>query len=407
MRAGMANLFWTLLSRLVILPVIATGGLVSAQDRAAPPFQLEYVDSAVDGELDAPTSVVVSPDGRFVYASAYKSGSHAVFARDQKTGTLKVLQTVKMDHLAGSTSLRLSRDGNLAAAASFRGRAVSLYRRDPDSGLLTNADIARSGEPFDVRLQYPIDLTFSHDGRYVDVLDSSNVAVFEIVSDGGSPVLKFVESFSDPALLSCRGIYHHPSGRYVFVASNRRNSLVVLERDDDSGKLTRVAVIEDESDGATGLESVFGVTGTADGDMIYTVSGQHGKGDDSVSVFSFDDGTIKAVQCIVPFDDELGRITYFNLNRDAEKPVEVFRGGNEIVVSPDGSMVVACATLSASLAVFSRDQKTGRLTMIQIVLSKEQLSGVSGIGFSPDNRHVYSANEFRDTISVFQVKRSE
>jgi len=70
-------------------------------------------------------------------------------------------------------------------------------------------------------------------------------------------------------------------------------------------------------------------------------------------------------------------------------------------------MVVACATLSASLAVFSRDQQTGRLTMIQIVLSKEQLSGVSGIGFSPDNRHVYSANEFRDTISVFQIKKSE
>ena len=403
----MAKLFWTYLSCVVILVAIATGGPAVAQDKTPPPFQLEYVDSAVDGELDAPTSVVVSPDGRFVYASAYKSGSHAVFSRDQKTGMLKVVQTVQKEHLGGSTALRLSKDGKLAAAASFRGRAVSLYLRAADSGLLTDVDTARSGQPSNLRLQYPIDLSFSHDGRYVDVLDSSNVAVFEIVSDDGSPALKFVESFSDPALVSGRGVYHHPSGKYVFVASNRKHSLVVLERDEDSGKLSRVAVVEDESDGATGLESVFGVTGTADGNTIYTVSGQHGKGDDSVSVFSFDDGQIEAAQCIVPFDDELGRITYFNLNRDAEKLTEVFRGGNEVAVSPDETMVVACATLSASLAVFSRDQQTGRLTMIQIVLSKEQLSGVSGIGFSPDNQHVYSANEFRDTISVFQIKRSE
>jgi DNA-binding beta-propeller fold protein YncE len=167
----MANLFWTQLSRLVVLLLIATGGLIAAQDRAAPPFQLEYVDSAVDGELDAPTSVVVSPDGRFVYASAYKSGSHAVFARDQKTGTLKVVQTVKMDHLAGSTSLRLSKDGKLAAAASFGGRAISLYTRNDETGLLTLVDTVRAGVPANVKLQFPVDVAFSPDLKYVDVAD--------------------------------------------------------------------------------------------------------------------------------------------------------------------------------------------------------------------------------------------
>jgi 6-phosphogluconolactonase (cycloisomerase 2 family) len=152
---------------------------------------------------------------------------------------------------------------------------------------------------------------------------------------------------------------------------------------------------------------VFGVTGTADGGTIYTVSGQHGKGDDSVSAFRFDQGELTATQCVVPRDHELGRIAYFNANRDTDKVTEVFRGGNEIVVSPDESMVVACATLSASLALFTRDKDTGDLSMIQLVVSKEQLSGVSGITISPDNRHVYSANEFRDTVSVFQINRSE
>ena len=111
----MANYRQTLLSALAFLNGIAAHAIVGAQDEP-PSFQLEYVDTAVVGELDPSTSVLVSPDGRFVYASAYKSGSHAVFSRDQKTGTLKVVQTVKKDHLAGSTALRLSRDGKLAAA---------------------------------------------------------------------------------------------------------------------------------------------------------------------------------------------------------------------------------------------------------------------------------------------------
>lgn len=363
---SMATYWRTLLSALAFLNGIAAHVIVGAQDEAPPPFQLEYVNSAGDGELDAPTSVVVSPDGRFVYASAYKSGSHAVFSRDQKTGMLKVVQTVKKDHLAGSTALRLNQDGKLAAAASFGGRAVSLYRRDGETGLLTLVDVVRAGEPANVKLQFPVDLAFSPDFKHIDVVDRNSVSVLRVVSDGDSPALEYVETFTDPVLYSCRSIFHHPSGKYLFAASNRRHSLVALKRDDDSGMLSLLAAIQDETNGATGLESVFGVTGTADGGTIYTVSGQHGKGDDSVSVFRFDDGGLTATQCVVPRDHEIGRIAYFNANRDTDKVTEVFRGGNEIAVSPDQSMVVACATLSASLALFTRDKETGDLSRFSL-----------------------------------------
>ena len=403
----MAKFCRTLLHGVVLLSLIAAHSIVGAQDEVPPPFQLEHVETVGDGSLDAPTSVVVSPDGRFVYASAYKSGSHAVFSRDQKTGTLKLVQTVKKDHLAGSTALRLSPDGKLAAAASFGGRAISLYRRDDETGLLTLADVVTAGVPANVGLQYPVDAVFSPDSKYVDVVDRNTVSVLRVISDGDSPAFEFIETFTDPAIYSGRSLVHDPSGKYLFVASNKTHSLVALKRDNDSGRLSLYAAIQDETKGATGLESVFGVAGTADGGTIYTVSGQHGTGDNSVSVFRFDDEELTATQCIVPGEDELGRIAFFNANRNTDKVREVFRGGNEIAVSPDQSMVVACATLSSSLALFTRDKETGELTMIQLVVSRVQLGGVSGIAISPDNRHVYSANEFRDTVSVFQFIRPE
>ncbi|MGZ0170879.1 MAG: hypothetical protein ACKVHE_15095 [Planctomycetales bacterium] len=248
---------------------------------------------------------------------------------------------------------------------------MSLYTRNGETGLLTLVDVVRAGNPANVKLQFPVDLAFSPDLKHIDVVDTNSVSVLRVVSDGDLPALEYVETFTDPVLYRCRRIFHDPSGNYLFTASNRTHSLVALKRDDGSGRLSLLAALQDETNGATGLESVFGVTGTADGGSIYTVSGQHGKGDDSASVFRFDDGELTATQCVVPRDHELGRIAYFNANRDTDKVTEVFRGGNEIAVNPDESMVIACATLSASVAVFTRDKETGNLSMIQLVVSKK------------------------------------
>ncbi len=92
-------------------------------------------------DLGAPTSVVVSPDGKFLYASAWKSASHVVFKRDAASGKLEHVQTLSDAALLdGATDLRLSPDGKLAAAAAFRSQSVVLYRRDAKSGKLTQLD---------------------------------------------------------------------------------------------------------------------------------------------------------------------------------------------------------------------------------------------------------------------------
>ncbi len=103
--------------------------------------RLVHLDTVKREDLNAVTSVLVSSDGRFVYASAYRAASHVVFSRDEKTGQLKHVQTVQnFERLAGATSFRLSRDERFAIAAAFRSKAISLYARNSKTGKISLLD---------------------------------------------------------------------------------------------------------------------------------------------------------------------------------------------------------------------------------------------------------------------------
>ena len=207
-----------------------------------------------------------------------------------------------------------------------------------------------------------------------------------------APKLEFVEAFRSDDLVGARGMAHHPSGKYVFAACKTANTLVALRRDSLSGKLKIVDVVRDEMDGVKGLHSAFGVTISNDGKLVYTVSGQHGGGqDNSVGVFQFDSekGKLSRVQEVLPREIRLdGKRSPFN-------------GGNEITLDPAQRKVYASATGSSSLAVFDRDVQTGKVSLVQLIADRESLGWVSGLAVSPDGRFVYAAAERLDAISVF------
>jgi hypothetical protein len=102
------------ISRFVSIFVIVLG--VSADDPIAG-GRLKLVESPPRDELDSVVKAVLSPDGKFLYASSCKLASVLTFARDAQTGKLELKQTITdPDILAGVTGLGLSPDGNLAIA---------------------------------------------------------------------------------------------------------------------------------------------------------------------------------------------------------------------------------------------------------------------------------------------------
>ena len=80
-----------------------------------------------------------------------------------------------------------------------------------------------------------------------------------------------------------------------------------------------------------------------------------------------------------------------------------FRGGNEIIVSPDGKNVYAVASKSSTLACFAREKETGTLKLIETILDdNNRLKAAAGLCVSADGKFVYVAAEQGNAISIFR-----
>lgn len=367
-------------------------GTAPADDRDV--GRLKLVESQPRDELDSVVTSVISPDGKFLYASSWKPGILAVFARDGKSGALDLRQTINdPELLMGVTGLALSGDGDLAAAASFRSRTVVLYLRDRQKGVLSRLDIARDGEN-GVRLGFPVFAAFSPDSRGVVVIDDSgpnqghqgSAVSFRVVD--GKLVLAGIDEGKDGCYAGARGGAFHPDGKTLFVAANRPGTLIVADRDPTTARTSVRQVIRDEEGEVTALGGAMGVAVSRDGRFVYVSSGRFA-GDDAVSVFRFGtDRRLTLVQQIVNGQGELAD----------------FEGGNGIAISPDGLSVYAAATRSGRIACFRRDPTSGKLKVIEVIGDGGQggPQGVASIGVSPDGRFVYAPTEDKSSISIFR-----
>src|SRR5262245_57579057 len=209
-----------------LLGIVLVAGLLSADEKKKPPADEKKGQAegfgdptkVTDGtpalvevnqreDLDAPTSVVVSPDGKFLYASAWRSASHVVFKRDAASGKLEHVQTLSDAALLdGATDLRLSPDGRFAAAAAFRSQSVVLYRRDAKSGKLTQLDSKLQTGRGVSGLEFPIGAQFSPDSGFVYVFDNAGgLTAFRVAGKGEQRTLEFVESNRSDDLKGVRG----------------------------------------------------------------------------------------------------------------------------------------------------------------------------------------------------------
>ncbi|MEO7798488.1 MAG: lactonase family protein, partial [Opitutaceae bacterium] len=96
--------------------------------------------------------VRVHPNGKFVYGSNRGHDSIAVFAREEKTGLLSLLEIVPCGgqhprHFA------ISRDGTWLVCANMNSDSLTVFRLHPDTGLLTRI-------PMSAQLSMPVCVLF-------------------------------------------------------------------------------------------------------------------------------------------------------------------------------------------------------------------------------------------------------
>ena len=334
--------------------------------------------------LRSVTAVAASRDGRFLYASAFNSDVVAVFKRDAATGQIEIVERNELPEFRAAVSVRLSPDDQFAAVAAFRANAITLFKRSAETGGLTWLDVAEEGEKGNAGLSFVIDSTISADSRFLYTASANGVGAFAI--ENGKLQFLQVEN-AGGKLEGLRAVVISPDGATVYAAATGSDSVGVLHRDKDSGKLTVVQILEDEEDGIGALGGAFRIACSKDGRHVYVSSGRF-EGDQAISVFATEpDGKLKLIE------EHVNGVGKFS----------GFEGGNSIVLSVDDTLVYAVGSLSDRLVRFRRDAATGKLTFLGSQAVGEFVTpGAAGLCFSPDGKFLYIADEMASSIVVLK-----
>jgi 6-phosphogluconolactonase (cycloisomerase 2 family) len=227
--------------------------------------------------LDGVRSVVVSPDGKNVYAASETSGAVSVFARDATTGALTQLggtagcvsQTgtggfcTDGRALAGAGDVTVTPDGAYAYVASLGSDAVSVFARNATTGALTQlagtsgcvSETGNGGSCVDGSgLDRSRSLVVSLDGKSVYVASENSDAVAVFSRDATTGVLRQLGGVDGclsetgsggacadgTALDGARSVAVSPDGKSVYAASFYSSAVSIFSRNPTTGALTQL-----------------------------------------------------------------------------------------------------------------------------------------------------------------------
>jgi DNA-binding beta-propeller fold protein YncE len=396
-------------------------------------------------------ALAISPDGRNVYVASSRSHAIAVFTRNSATGALSQRSgTAGCIALAGASgcaravglavpnSLVVSPDGRNVYATSVGSNTVISFRRNPSTGALTQlvggagciADAARSGCVTGRAIDGPDAITISPDGEsvYVAAFIGSSVAVFSRNPSTGALTQPsdstgcLVETptagcSTGLALGDPEGVTVSPDGANVYVAAPGSNAVDTFARDSSTGALTQptdgtgciVATALSSCTTGVQLAGADALTVSPNGANVYVTSALS----NSLTTFTRSSttgqltqltGTSACVINLLAVGCSLGRVL-----SDPEG----------LAVSPDGASVYVTAFKSGALDVFNRNADSGAVTQkprapgclvgnaVPGCLVARGLQDASSVAVSPDGRNLYSAAFASDSVGIFRrVTRS-
>jgi 6-phosphogluconolactonase (cycloisomerase 2 family) len=353
---------------------------------------LRHVGLVSREDLRGACTLASSADGKFQYAAAWQSNTIVAFRRDPATGALVHVQSITdPENLKGVVCVRISPSGKLALGVAFGSKKVSLFTRDPEKGTLALVSAVGPEIAPGVSMAWPIDGVFSPDERHVYAVDdrTSSVVAFAIEENR----LKWVQ-FSqghDGCFDGARALAIRPDGKTLLVGGTRAGTLCVLDRDADTGRIELRQLLRDGEDKVNSLAGIHGISTSADGKHVYTAAGRF-QGDQAIAAFRFgDDGKLALVREFICDQSDLVN----------------FQGGNNLIVSGDGTSVFACGTVSRSLACFRREPASGDLSFLTTIRDDAQTgvgpdTGPADVDVSADGRFVYVTLEQDGAISIFE-----
>ena len=344
---------------------------------------LSFLEARKDG-LNNPVSVAVSDDGQYVYVTGEQPGNTlTIFRRDALTGSLTFIEVLRdsdddIDGLARATGVALSPSGGHVYVAGRGDNALSVFSRMTDTFVFNE-----SGGP--VLIIAADDKFTIFDADHTE-LHSATVTISNLL-DPGQEFLGVtttntnITSSFDGTALHLTGVdtvanyeqvlrtltYDHtsespdPTDRIVRMTVNDGTeegdtfeSVVQISIVNDPPVLSiaPLTMVENQANGAAGVDGLAGASSailSPDGSYLYAT----GTDDDAVVVFARDHNT--------------GQLTFIEVHKDGMIGIDGLAGAASVATDAMGEHIYVASFLDDAVAVFGRDEDTGRLTFIEVV----------------------------------------
>jgi len=329
--------------------------------------------------LDDARAVALSPDGLSLYVAAATPASVTSFSVAPGNGLLQqlnlgagCLSSIAQEGCAaargleGASAIVVSPDNLHVYVASATAAAVTSFARQPNGSLVQLAGVAGC------------------------ISNTPPAGCAPGTSLGGADAIAI-----------------SPDGRFVYVAGNSADSLLVFSRDAATGRLTQLTgtagcIRPNRTDCApvTGLDGPSAIVVAPDGTSLYVASSAG-----TLTSFKRDvaTGTLTqlplGVGCLS--DGELGGCT----------AVGGLARASALAITPDGHTLIAAGTDDDAVLSFRRDPASGALTRVSCVGSPATagctpstlIGGPRGLVMRPSGLQVWVAASRADSILTLQI----
>ncbi|MDB6060167.1 MAG: conserved repeat protein [Verrucomicrobiaceae bacterium] len=341
-----------------VYAISVTEGAITIFSRDKSSKLLNFVGEVIENTsthqgIHSPTSILVSPDNKYLYAIGIEAGSSdhiiAVFERDELTGGLTAVQSYKGRGLNNPAEIIVPKDGNQIYVSSWNGNSFTVLKRAVNGILSELQFILKPSQSVPSTYDYVHCATLSP--------DQSNVYVA-------------LEDTNIPGA-----------------------TIVHYRRDLATGLLTFVDKIDSSVADLKKADTITGIEVSPDGKFLYVTNTGGGNGADTVpaNILSF---SISATGSLALVD------RYF-VNDPTGNPIKLYWPEN-IEISNNGKLAYVADDVTDSLVLFSRNQITGALTYFGAEHSNKDgvvdTREAKRVELSPDNTSAFISGQWGLTV---------
>lgn len=172
----------------------------------------------------------------------------------------------------------------------------------------------------------------------------------------------------------------------IYVASQVADAVVRISASDNGGLQLQFEQVQHFSTGIFGLNQSSALAASDDGAHIYVA----GANDAALVVFSRDLNT--------------GSLSFVETLQQGVNGADGLAGINGVATAADGHSVYTLGLNQSAIGVYQRNASTGQLSFqirVDASLTGVDLSGLSDLVVSGDNRHVYASSASQDKLFIF------